>query len=155
MNLPSDSLVDFVDRLALTTGSDPVPPHKIEKGYRHVKDKFGQSGFTAITSESVAAQRVAECPVQMEATLVQAHALELDNPERQGTLVGLEVCVRRVHIDNSILMEGHNNRIDPDLWRPLIMSFQQFYGLGPRLQPSTLATIPEEMYRIKRSLLPG
>jgi hypothetical protein len=27
------------------------------------------------------------------------------------------------------------------------MSFQQFYGLTPRLQKSTLATIPESAYR--------
>jgi len=33
----------------------------------------------------------------------------------------------------------------------LIMSFQEFYGLGPRLQRSTLATIPEEMYRISKT----
>jgi hypothetical protein len=29
------------------------------------------------------------------------------------------------------------------------MSFQQFYGLTPRLQKSTLATIPESAYRPK------
>jgi hypothetical protein len=44
---------------------------------------------------------------------------------------------------------GEPDRIDPDRWRPLIMSFQQFYGLTPRLQKSTLATIPESAYRPK------
>ena len=29
------------------------------------------------------------------------------------------------------------------------MSFQQFYGLGERVQASTLAEIPEEAYRPK------
>jgi hypothetical protein len=33
-------------------------------------------------------------------------------------------------IDEGILMDGAENRIDPDKWRPLIMSFCQFYGLG-------------------------
>ena len=33
-------LVGAVDRLARTTGSDPVPPGKIMRGYRHEKDKF-------------------------------------------------------------------------------------------------------------------
>jgi DNA mismatch endonuclease (patch repair protein) len=37
--------------------------------------------------------------------------------------------------------------IDPDKWRPLVMSFAQFYGLGDRVQPSKLAEIPEEAYR--------
>jgi len=44
-------------------------------------------------------------------------------------------------------MPGEHDRIDPDKWRPLIMSFQQFYGLGPKLHDSTLAQIPESMYR--------
>ena len=55
----------------------------------------------------------------------------------------------RVHADSSILVPGDRDRIDPDKWRPLIMSFQHFYGLTPRLQASTLATIPESAYRPK------
>ena len=35
---------------------------------------------------------------------------------------------------------------DPDLWRPLIMSFQKFYGLGPQREPSVLAQVPERLY---------
>jgi hypothetical protein len=54
--------------------------------------------------------------------------------------------VERVHADEDILAEP--DRIDPDAWRPLIMSFQQFYGLSPdRLRPSELARIPEALYR--------
>jgi hypothetical protein len=55
--------------------------------------------------------------------------------------------VIRAHIDESILLKGYDNRIDPDLWRPLMMSFCHFYGLGERLQDSTLAEIPESAYR--------
>lgn len=44
-------------------------------------------------------------------------------------------------------VEGHDDRIDPARWRPLIMSFQHFFGLGDALQPSTLARIPESAYR--------
>lgn len=47
----------------------------------------------------------------------------------------------------SILIAGQANRIDPDKWRPLITSFQEFYGLGPKIHPSKLGEIPEEMYR--------
>jgi hypothetical protein len=43
-------------------------------------------------------------------------------------------------------MEGHENRVDPDKWKPLIMSFQQFYSLGDNVHPSTLAEIPERLY---------
>ena len=49
--------------------------------------------------------------------------------------------------DQKKMMRGEPNRIDPDKWRPLIMSFQNFYGLGPQIHDSTLAEIPEAMYR--------
>jgi flavin reductase (DIM6/NTAB) family NADH-FMN oxidoreductase RutF len=150
LNLPSDHLVEMVNRLALTTGSDPVPTHKAQKGYRFERDKFGLSGFTTAESETVAAPRSLECPVQLEAKLARVHKLEEDDDQRKGSLVGLEVRVTRVHVDTSIQMDGAENRIDPDKWRPLIMSFQKFYGLGLQLHESTLATIPEEMYRIAK-----
>jgi flavin reductase (DIM6/NTAB) family NADH-FMN oxidoreductase RutF len=92
--------------------------------------------------------------VQLEAKLERVHKLEEDDDQRKGSLVGLEVRVTRVHVDTSIQMDGAENRIDPDKWRPLIMSFQKFYGLGPQLHESTLATIPEEMYRIAKRVEP-
>jgi hypothetical protein len=49
--------------------------------------------------------------------------------------------------DEGILMEGYPNRVDPDKWRPLIMSFQQFYGLGQQVHASELGRIPEALYR--------
>jgi hypothetical protein len=52
-----------------------------------------------------------------------------------------------VHADPAILMDGHANRIDPDKGRPLILSFQEFCGLTPRLHPSRLGTTPEDLYR--------
>ncbi len=155
LNLPSEKLVEMVNRLALTTGSNPVPPHKGEKGYRYEPDKFGISGFTAVASETVAPPRAMECPVQLEAKLEHAHRLEEDDERRRGSLIALEVRVTRVHIDDRIQMKGATNRIDPDKWRPLIMNFQEFYGLGPRLHPSALATIPEEMYRVKTGIQPS
>jgi hypothetical protein len=57
------------------------------------------------------------------------------------------MLVRRIHIEETILMPGHTNRIDPDKWRPLIFNFQQFYGLGQKVHASTLGEIPESLYR--------
>src|SRR5438445_6732736 len=73
LNLPSADLVAAVDRLARTTGSDPVPPGKLYRGYRHEKDKFGVSGLTALPGETVGAPRAAECPVQLEAKVAHVH----------------------------------------------------------------------------------
>ena len=147
LNLPSVHEVAAVDRLAKTTGSDPVPPHKVAMGYRHERDKFELAGMTEVASHLVAPPRAAECPVQLEAVLESVHPLAVRDPDRRGALVALELRIVRVHVDESIRLDGHEDRIDPDRWRPLIMSFQQFYGLGPQVHRSTLATIPESAYR--------
>jgi flavin reductase (DIM6/NTAB) family NADH-FMN oxidoreductase RutF len=47
LNLPSATMVAAVDRLARTTGSNPVPANKIKRGYRYEKDKFGLAGLNA------------------------------------------------------------------------------------------------------------
>ncbi len=147
LNLPSVDIVGAVNRLALTTGSNPVPEGKIRRGYRHEAGKFAISALTATASETVAAPRVAECPVQLEARVEAVHGIADDDVNQRGNLQCFEVRVQRVHVDESILMAGERDRIDPDKWRPLIMSFQQFYGLGPQLHESPLGTIPESAYR--------
>lgn len=147
LNLPSVDQVDAVNRLARTTGSRPVPPHKVGMGYRHVKDKFREAGLTPVESESVVPPRVLECPVQLEAVLEASLPLAQRDADRRGNLVALEVRVVRVHVEEAIRMPGHENRIDPVRWRPLIMSFCQFFGLGGILRDSTLAEIPESAYR--------
>jgi|SRR6185295_11618226 len=146
LNLPSVAEVAFVDRLARTTGSDPVPPHKAAMGYRTERDKFSASGLTPMRSDLVAPPRVAECPVQLEATLSAAHPVGATDPLAAPTLVALEVRILRVHVDESLRLAGHENRIDPVKWRPLLMSFCRFFGLGDEVHPSRLAEIPESAY---------
>jgi flavin reductase (DIM6/NTAB) family NADH-FMN oxidoreductase RutF len=140
LNLPSVELVTEVDLLALTTGRLDVPPAKAARGYHHEPDKFSRAGLTALGSDTVTADRIAECPVNLEAHVVDIH------PVDDGILL-FEVQVSRVHVHEAIRMPGTQHRIDPDLWRPLIMSFQHFYGLGERVHPSRLASIDEELYR--------
>ncbi|MFB4262977.1 flavin reductase family protein [Nonomuraea sp. GTA35] len=141
LNLPSDALAAAVDRLALTTGSDPVPERKYERGYWYVGDKFGHAGLTAVPSEVVAPPRVAECPVAMECVVEAVH------PVADGGTLAFEVRVVRVWAHEEIRLPGSDDHIDPDAWRPLIMSFQKLYGLGPQVHPSRLASIPERLYR--------
>lgn len=146
LNLPSIEQVSAVNRLARLTGSDPVPPHKQAMGYRTEKNKFGISGKTPMASDLVGAPRVVECPVQLEAVLEAVHPFGT-RPDKAPTAFAFEVRIIRVHVDDAILKAGVINHIDPDKWRPLIMSFCHFYGLGERLWDSTLAQIPEEAYR--------
>jgi flavin reductase (DIM6/NTAB) family NADH-FMN oxidoreductase RutF len=149
LNLPSSAMASFVDRLALTTASNPVPDTKQKRGYLHEAHKFERADLTPAPSEIVAPPRVLECPIQLEARLAGSHHIAEDNAAIRGSLIALEVEIVRVHADSSVLVPGEPDRIDPDKWRPLIMSFQHFYGLTPRLQESTLATIPESAYRPK------
>jgi flavin reductase (DIM6/NTAB) family NADH-FMN oxidoreductase RutF len=147
LNLPSADMVAAVDRLARTTGSNPVPEGKVRRGYRFECDKFGIAGLTPVESETVWPPRVAECHVQLEAVVEAVHDLAQDDSILKGRTNIFEVRIQRVHVEQSILAAGEPNRIDPDKWRPLIMSFQKFYGLGPQVHASTLAQIPEAMYR--------
>jgi flavin reductase (DIM6/NTAB) family NADH-FMN oxidoreductase RutF len=146
LNLPSAAMVGAVNKLAKLTGSDPMPPHKRAMGYRFEKDKFGAAGLTAMASQCVKPSRIAECPVQLEAVLEATHPFS-NRPDKAPNVLALEVRIIRAHIDESILVPGLSNHIDPDQWRPLMMSFCQFYGLGERVWRSTLAEIPEEAYR--------
>lgn len=148
LNLPSVHQVGQVNRLAKTTGSNPVPEGKAKRGYRFEADKFGISGLTPVPSETVDAPRVLECPVQMESVVDGKHWIYEDDEQQQASVVCFEVRIQRVYLDELIVMAGDTNRVDPDKWRPLIMSFQKFYGLGAgQIHESTLAEIPETMYR--------
>lgn len=149
LNLPSVAQAAQVNKLALTTGSDPVPAGKLKKGYKYVPDKFGHAGLTPLPAYKVQAMRVMECPVQLEATLAGIHQMGAD------TVISMELKIEKVHLDTAILYEGLPDRIDPDKWRPLIMSFQELYGLGEKVQVSALAQIPEQLYRTADTEMAG
>jgi flavin reductase (DIM6/NTAB) family NADH-FMN oxidoreductase RutF len=135
INLPSEDLVTHVDPLALTTGKNPVPEKKLGWGYRHEPDKFAVSGFTAVESVCVAPPRVAECPVQMEGIV---HEFRPFGKNVNANV--FEVHIVKLHVDEKLLIgEESRPHIDPERWRPLIMSFCRFFGLGGEVHPSRLA----------------
>ena len=131
LNLPSVDQVSAVNRLARTTGSDPVPPHKVAMGYRHKKDKLGVAKLTSEDSDLVKPARVVECPIQLEAVLetVRPFGTRLD---KDPTALAFEVRIVMSHVEPSLLVAGQQDRVDPDKWRPLLMSFCRFYGFGDR-----------------------
>ncbi|KAK5055301.1 hypothetical protein LTR84_013051 [Exophiala bonariae] len=150
LNLPSDDMIPQVNALARTTGSEEVPSFKIMLGYHYDKDKFRTTGLTPMKSELVRADRIKECPVQMEAELAGCYEMMSSLPgEAKGFTLAIEVKVKRTYVEEKLRLPGHENRINPDAWRPMIMSFQHLYGLrnGDR-ETSTLADIEEELYRL-------
>ena len=72
-----------------------------------------------------------------------------DNPAIAGLISAFEVRITRVHVRPSLLMEGHEHRIDAARWQPLIMNFQKLYGVsGTEIVTSRLAEIDESCYRM-------
>jgi flavin reductase (DIM6/NTAB) family NADH-FMN oxidoreductase RutF len=138
LNLPSANKVGAVNRLAKLTGTDPGPPNKAGRGYRCELSRLKTAGLTPVASETEAPPRALQCPIQMEAVVAARHGLGEDSPWRGG-LGTFEVRIHRVHAHPDLLMDGYSDRIDPDKWRPLIMSFQEPYGHAPgKLHASTL-----------------
>lgn len=135
LNLPSSDMVARVDKLALTTGSRLMPEYKQKMGFRYVKQKFEEAGLTHVSSELVRPPRVAECPVNLEAVVEKIHEFGDDYA------AAIEVRVVRTYMDDSILSDKKRHYVDTDKWRPLIMSFCEFYGLGEKAHDSRLAKV--------------
>jgi flavin reductase (DIM6/NTAB) family NADH-FMN oxidoreductase RutF len=137
LNLPTDDMAGIVDRLALTTARNPVPEYKARTGSRYIARKFEHAGVTPVASELVTPPRVAECPVQLEATVTRSGQFG-DDDDHDGFV---EVKIRRAHISPDLLMAHSNRHIDPDKWRPLIMNFCEFYGLTGKVHGSRLGRV--------------
>jgi flavin reductase (DIM6/NTAB) family NADH-FMN oxidoreductase RutF len=135
INLPSEDLVTHVDQLALTTGKNPVPEKKVGWGYRYEPDKFGESGLTPMPSLEVKPPRIAECPVQMEGVLQEVRPFG-----KNVSANAFEVHIVKLHVEESLLTgDALRPHIDPEKWRPLIMSFCRFFGVSNEVHPSRLA----------------
>ena len=134
INLPSEDQVANVDRLAMTTGRDPVPEKKREWGYRFEPRKFEIAGFTEMPSVDVSPPRVAECPVQMEGIVHAIHSFG-----KNVSANAFEIHITKLHVDETLLLEGAKPHIDPVAWRPLLMSFCRFFGRGQEVHHSRLA----------------
>lgn len=135
INLPAQEQVTHVDRLALTTGKNPVPEKKLGWGYRYEPEKFEIAGLTPMSSVVVRPPRIAECPVQMEG-IVRAWQPFGKNVSANA----FEVHIVKLHVEESLLVQnGSRPHIDPEKWRPLIMNFCRFFGIGDEVHPSRLA----------------
>lgn len=147
LNLASPKQVDAVDRLARFTGTERIPEFKQKLGYAYEPRKFEIAGLTSAPSETVTPPRALECPIQLEAVVVARHGIMDDDPQVAGLISTFEVRITRVHVDPDLL--GHENRIDPAKWQPLIMNFQKLYAVSnTELVPSRLAQIDEVLYRM-------
>ncbi|HET9451770.1 MAG TPA: flavin reductase family protein, partial [Aggregicoccus sp.] len=132
VNLPSPSLWAQVERLAPTTGSDPVPEAKRELGYRFEARKFERAGLTPLPSDTVLPPRVAECPLQLEARLLEVRPSALAPGQHEPGFATAELQVTRVHAHEDITVPG-TQHVDPERWAPLLYVFRHYVGGGSRL----------------------
>lgn len=134
LNLAPASLVDAVDRLALSTGRRDVPAPKAAMGYEYEPDKFGRAGLTPQPGQVVGVSRVAECPIQLECRVTANHPF--DGPDIRARAFQVEVL--RAHVEESVLVPG-TSYVDPIAWDPLIMKFCDFFGGSVPVSASRLA----------------
>ncbi|KAM3072586.1 hypothetical protein ACMFMG_009379 [Clarireedia jacksonii] len=108
-----------VSFLARTTSSTQILTVKPDKGYQYFKRR---NGYVEVFDKFGHAKLT---PLKLEV-----------------------VKVLRTHVHETIKMEGWENRIDPDKWRPMIMSFQKLYKLTRgKVKESKLPNIKDEKYR--------
>lgn len=125
INLPSADQHEAVERIAPLTGRDPVPDYKASR-FRFDPAKFEAAGLTPQTSEAVAAPRVLECPVQLEARVASIHESE------DGGFSIVEARVLRIHVDEELVIPG-SDYVNLARWNPLLYVFRHYFGLGADL----------------------
>lgn len=126
LNFPSSAQAAQVEAIARATGRDPVPDTKQAMGYVHVRDKFALGGFNAVPSSQVAPATIAECPLQVEVTVMTMHAPSDDDGQH---FVIVEGRIRCVHAHEAITHAG-TQHIDVAHWKPLIYLFRHYLGVG-------------------------
>jgi flavin reductase (DIM6/NTAB) family NADH-FMN oxidoreductase RutF len=116
------SAMGISERIAPTTGAAKVPPSKQDL-YRQEADKWSLGGFTPTASVHVAPERIADCPIQVEA---RVRAI---NPTHGGA----EAVATHAHEDLVIPGTSH---IDLDRWHPLCYTFRHYFAQGDRVAVS-------------------
>ncbi|WP_337033783.1 flavin reductase family protein [Paenibacillus illinoisensis] len=125
INLPEACMWRAVESLGRYTGTYPVPEEKRQMGYEFCSEKFEAAGLTAQDSLRVKPLRIAECPLQIEASVQH-----IRTPEHTPFMAVVEVKSLEVHAHKKLI--SGLNKIDPAKWNPLIYNFRHYYGLGER-----------------------
>ncbi|WP_440117366.1 flavin reductase family protein [Paenibacillus sp. QZ-Y1] len=125
INLPDASMWRQVESLGRYTGAYPVPEEKRQMGYEFCSEKFEVAGLTAQVSVRVQPKKIAECPLQIEASVQH-----IRTPEHTPFMAIVEVKALKVHAHRALI--SGLNKIDPAKWHPLIYNFRHYYGLGEK-----------------------
>ncbi|MCG7391886.1 flavin reductase family protein [Microvirga sp. ACRRW] len=141
INYAPASLWEKVERLARTTGRNPVPEYKAAGGYYYEPHKFDAAGLTPLPSDIVGPPRIAECPFQIEARIVAAHASD-GHPWTIGcehAFAIIEAQALRVHAHEEATLAG-TDHVDVSRWKPLLYVFRHYLEVGRDLGRTFKAT---------------
>jgi flavin reductase (DIM6/NTAB) family NADH-FMN oxidoreductase RutF len=81
-------------------------PHLTAKQFRYESKKFEAAELTALTSEIVKPDRVAECPVHLEARVNAMHRLGNEKRNQLGGGIAAEIEVLRVHVASDFVLKA-------------------------------------------------
>lgn len=123
LNLPDAGMAEGIEKIAMTTAVEPVPPEKAG-AYRPVRDKWSLAGWNQVPSMDVAPSGILQCPVRIEATLDSSWLLE-------DSLHALHVRVRRVQVRSDLALDA--SRVDIRSWEPVYYTFRHYFGQGRHL----------------------
>ncbi|KAI4243596.1 MAG: hypothetical protein L6R40_003420 [Gallowayella cf. fulva] len=121
MNFPSQELTPAVMRLIGTTGSKTLAMAHQHRGLRYVRAKFAEANLTPCRSTAIVTAGVEECPIRLEAELIDVHPL----PDPRLTAV--EMRILRINADTSIVRTGTESEIDVEKWQPLRSAEREVY----------------------------
>ena len=133
LNLAGEDLQENVERMAPTTGRDPVPSWKRATGYRYEADKFALAGLHTLPSHAVAPPRIAECPLQLEArvALIIERPVDAWRGDAENYVIA-ELQVLRVHAHEDVVVPG-TQHVDSTRYQPLFYLFRHYVGCGAPL----------------------
>ena len=140
VNLPSGNIWQQVEAIAPTTGCQPVPEGKLAQGYRHEADKFKLGGFSFADSECIAPKRVANCPIQVEAQILNDF-LPTQTHDKLGWVI-VEAKALKVWVHEELVIPD-SQHIDPEKWKPLLYIWRNYFTtsevLGQNFRDETRA----------------
>jgi flavin reductase (DIM6/NTAB) family NADH-FMN oxidoreductase RutF len=109
INLPNPNLWEKVERLVPFTGKRKVPKEEEKLGFRFENDEYGWSGLTPVASVSVQPDRILECPLQIEAKVMDTKV-----PAYAPYFAVVATKVIHVHAHEDIVID--NCYIDQNQW---------------------------------------
>ncbi|MBK0421439.1 flavin reductase family protein [Leucobacter sp. CSA2] len=123
VGFPDETQWEPVQRLGQLTGEYPIPAGKPDDTW-YEPDKFAAVGWHRMPATTVRPERAAELPVHLEARVENTQISD------DGLAIVHARC-SAVHVIDELVIDG-THHIDTLRWRPLIYTFQHFFGLGER-----------------------